>query len=201
MGGRGGSSGLYHIDADAENAAEYYISGDGMWINQYLRGNIDDPGFVFTEQDAEYLRDLDKATNVTLQNIDTLYRSVDAAAIFGKLSAIDYENLQSGLVYGDSKALQRVQRLINQTSGKTITEKGFLSTTKDATIAHEWGSFSGSSMPVVVEYKVPKGTKGKDLSKHYMAQDEVLLSRKQKYKVHSVSAKNGNIYVKAEILK
>lgn len=201
MGGRGSNSGFQHTDADAESAAEYYVSGDGMWINQYLRGNIDDPEFQFTSQDAGYLRDLDRATSHRLLSDQTLYRSVDASAIFGKMTATQYENLVSGLVYGDKYGLGKTDAMIKAAQGKTITEKGFMSTTKDAQLAHDWGAFSGSSKPVVLELKVPKGTTGKDLSGHYMAQKEVLLSRGQQYRIHSVSAKNGNVYVTAEILR
>ena len=206
MGGRGGASnrngtsGFPLVDEDAEGAAEYYVSGDGMWINQYLRGNINDPDFRFTQQDAEYLRDLDRATSNPLSENQTLYRSVDASAIFGRLSAIQYENLVSGLVYGDKYGMGKSESLIKGVRGKTLTEKGFMSTTKDAQIAHEWGGFSGSSKPVVLELKVPKGTTGKDLSSHYMAQNEVLLSRGQQYMISGVSAKNGNVYVTAEII-
>lgn len=207
MGGRGGASnrngtgGFPLVDEDAEGAAEYYVSGDGMWINQYLRGNINDPDFRFTQQDAEYLRDLDRATSNPLSENQTLYRSVDASAIFGRLSAVQYENLVSGLVYGDKYGMGKSESLIKGVRGKTLTEKGFMSTTKDAQIAHEWGGFSGSSKPVVLELKVPKGTTGKDLSSHYMAQNEVLLSRGQQYRISGVSAKNGNVYVTAEIIK
>lgn len=207
MGGRGGSSdrngsgGFPRTDADAEGAAEYYVSGDGMWINQYLRGRIDDPGFQFTPQDAEYLRDLDRAVSNPLMKDQTLYRSVDASAIFGNISDLQYENLVSGLVYGDKYGLGKSQNILNATQGKTLTEKGFMSTTKDAQLAHDWGGFSGSSKPVVLELKVPKGTTGKDLSGHYMAQNEVLLSRGQQYRINGISAKNGNVYVTAEVVK
>lgn len=207
MGGRGGSSdrngsgGFPRTDADAESAAEYYVSGDGMWINQYLRGSMDDSGFQFTLQDAEYLRDLDRAVSNPLVKDQTLYRSVDASAIFGSMSDIQYENLVSGLVYGDKYGLEKSKGFIDAAQGRTLTEKGFMSTTKDAQVAHDWGGFSGSGKPVVMELKVPKGTTGKDLSSHYMAQDEVLLSRGQRYKINSISAKNGNIYVKAEVVK
>lgn len=207
MGGRGGTSnrngigGFPLVDEDAESAAEYYVSGEGMWINQYLRGNINDPAFRFTQQDAEYLRDLDRATSNPLSADQKLYRSVDASAIFGKLSAIQYDDLLVGLVYGGEYEMSKSKHLIRGVRGKILTEKGFMSTTKDAQIAHEWDDFTGSSKPVVLELKVPKGTTGKDLSGHHMAQDEVLLSRGQQYKIRGVSAKNGNIYVTADIIK
>lgn len=207
MGGRGSSSdrngtgGFPRRDADADEAAEYYVSGDGMWINQYLRGNIDDPGFSFTEQDAEFLRDLDRATSNPIMKDRTLYRSVDAQAIFGRMSDTEYENLVGGLVYGDKYGLRKMEATIKATQGKTITEKGFMSTTKDAQTALEWGGFSGSNKPVVLELKVPKGTTGKDLSNHFMSQGEVLLSRGQRYVIRGISARNGNVYVMAEILR
>ena len=59
MGGRGAtSSGGGGMPNDA---TEQYVSGEGMWINQYLRGrgNFGE----LSDSEKEYLRDLDKATN------------------------------------------------------------------------------------------------------------------------------------------
>lgn len=36
MGGRGASSSI--ISKSSLEAVEHYVSGEGMWINQYLRG-------------------------------------------------------------------------------------------------------------------------------------------------------------------
>lgn len=200
MGGRGAGGGFAANSQLQDEAVEWYVSGDGMWINQYLRGNTEAFGEL-SENEKALIKGLDAATSKTLDGIDTLYRSVDAQAIFGSMSDTQYENLVSGLVYGDKSGfVQRdVKALLQRANGKSITEKGFMSTTTDAQIASDWGGFSGSSKPVVIEFEKPKGgIKGKNLTSHYMQQSEVLLSRNQRYTVQSIGAKNGNIWIKAK---
>ena len=80
------------------------------------------------------------------------------------------------------------------------TENGFMSTTKNSEIAEEWGGFSGSDMPIIMNISTKKDTKGIDLSKHKMEQEEVLLKRNQKYKIKKIYGKNGNIFVDVELI-
>ena len=80
-------------------------------------------------------------------------------------------------------------------SNKIITEKGFMSTTTNIKTANEWGDFSGSSMPIVMKIKPKKETKGIDLTKHKMGQDEILLSRNQTYSINKIYGENGIIYI------
>lgn len=61
MGGRGKDSARGAGAGKPNDATEYYVSGDGMWINQYLRGRGDFG--ELTESEKQYLSDLDKATN------------------------------------------------------------------------------------------------------------------------------------------
>lgn len=211
MGSRGQSSGAGKLTAGEKSAIEEYVSGDFMWINQYLRGRGDFGDL--SDAEKESLKNLDKATNRDLPEI-TLYRSVDAEAIFGSMSDGDYEDLTSLLVYGNSafgkgtyaeNMVKRLNGLVNKTEGKTIPEKGFMSTTRDYNVAREWGDFTGSNRPVTVEIKTKRGTKGLDVSytdknANGEAQKEVLLGRNQKIKVNKISSRDGQIYVSVQVV-
>ena len=186
------------------DATEYYVSGDGMWVNQYLRGRGD-----FGELSADerkYIAELDKATNGKIK-AGTVYRSVDAEAVFGNMSQMEYENLRDALIYKDKSApAQSALAKAQRANGQTITEKGFMSTTTDRELAMEWDDFTGSDKPVVLEIKTAKNTKGVDLSIYdknvdeFEAQSEILLARNQKYVIDSIEAVDGNIYVKAHFI-
>lgn len=181
------------------NTLENYVSGDGMWINSYLRnpaefGNL-------TEDEKEYLSIMDYALKNDIKET-TLYRSVDARAVFGNITDSEYDDLKSQLLYGNDN--KKALELINSVKGKEIVEKGFMSTTTEQRIALDWGDFSGSDKPIVLELKTPKGTKGKNL--HFLdfeddPQREVLLARNTKYKINSIETKEGQIYLKAEVIE
>ncbi len=193
------------------DATEFYVSGDGMWINQYLRGQ---EGFgELSESEKQYLKDLDKATDGKITD-EVLYRSVDAQAVFGSMSDSDYDNLRQQVLYGENAfgkgkyadgIRQQVNSRIGRTEGKTITEKGFMSTTSEASVAEDWGGFSGSDKPIVMRMKPSKNTRGVNLSSYDKnvsadsAQHERLLARNQKYKVKKVYGKNGHIYVDVDM--
>ena len=185
------------------SAVEEYVSGEGMWINQYLRGRGDFGELSQGEKD--YLRTLDEATSTALGKERTLYRSVDAEAIFGRMGDIDYENLVSHLVYGNTQKIisQNAQRFIAKANG-TRTEKGFMSTSKSEEVASEWGGYSGSSHPIVLRINTKSSTKGLDVSwfdrKSADKQQEVLLGRGQRYKVNRVYGRKGSIYVDVQML-
>ena len=181
------------------SATEEYVSGEGMWINNYLRGK--EGMGQLSQQERQYLADLDLAAGGTIGE-RTLYRSVDASSIFGNMSALEYDNLRARIIYGDtSRAVTASTDRFMTVEGKLITEKGFMSTTKDAMVAEDWGDFSGSEKPIVLNIKTAKTTKGVDLSGYDRnvaeedAQKEVLLARNQQYEVGKVYKKNGNIYV------
>ncbi len=179
---------------------EHYVSGDGMWINNYLRGRGDFGSL--TTQEKKYLKDLDSATGKVIGKEQTLFRSVDASAIFGRMGDFGYYDMVDVVVRGDKNKskVASVEKLISRANGSTITEKGFMSTTKSEKIAHEWGDFSGSDHPIVLKIKAPKRTRGIDISNHEMAQGEVLLARGQKYKVKKVYSKNKNIVVDVDLI-
>ena len=189
-------------DQKHDNVLRYYVSGDGMYINNALRGVND---VVLNDNDMRYIKDLDNALNSKLKTNMTVYRNVDATAIFGNMSETDFENLQNKLIYNsnDRFANAAADKYLGNIKGKVITDKGYLSTTKDYEIARDWGDFTGSDKPIVLELEVPKGTKGRDLAKFDLEDDpqkEVLLARNTKYKINDVVAKDGNIYVKASVI-
>ena len=186
---------------EQSEALEWYVSGESQWINQHLRGRGD---FGELSKNEEKLLDLlSNATDRVLSDdIKTLYRSVDAKAVFGDLSYIEWERLQGGLLYGMEKDLEKVKPLINRTKEKVITEKAFMSTSKQYDVVADWGDFTGAEMPIVLEFDVPKGTKGADLVRFDVEGDEqyeVLLAKNTQYKITDISAKDGQIYLKAKI--
>ena len=207
MGGRGANIKARKSSGDGiPNAAtEWYVSGEGMWINQYLRG---EEGFgELSDYEKQMLSDLDKATNGTIKD-DTLYRSIDASAVFGEMSQSDYDDLLQYLNYGPESwgrgayadgIRSKVERLINKTLGKTVTEKGFMSTTSDRSIAEEFRDFTGSEKPIVMKITNAKGAKGVDLSAYdknaSSPQKERLLARGQSYEVERIYSENGEICI------
>lgn len=187
---------------DSEKAAiEWYVSGDGQWINQYLRGRGDFGSLSETEENL--LKELTKATEQTLAaNIKKVYRSVDATAVFGNMSSFEWEDLQGKLIYNLNSKTSKANMLIDKTIGKTVTEKGFMSTSKEYDVIAEWGGFTGADKPLNIEFEVPANAKGADLKDFDIEGDEqreVLFARGTKYEITDISAKDGYIYVKAKI--
>lgn len=197
---------VWELTSKQKEAVEKYVSGDGMYINQYLRnGRIEDLNL----EDNDYYLNLRQATNHELGEEMTLYRSVDASAIFGKMTNLQYENLVDYIVVGDRQRLvvQDAEMLLNYAKQRgVITEKGFMSTTKSKRLALDFKDFTGSDKPIVLELKASSGTRGLDLSKKMpalnkrMAQEEVLLTTRTEYQITGITSKEGQIYVKATIL-
>ena len=207
VGGSGGAGGK--PSADELSALEGYVSGEFMWINDYFR---DPSGFGdLSEDEKSFVKDLDKMTGRDNVGGQTLFRSVDASAVFGNMNDGDYEDLVAHLVYGDNQRLiaDNARRLIDRTNGKNITEKGYMSTTQDRNVAENWGDFSGSSRPIVMEIHTGKNVRGAVVNRHaseYMKmaeqdspQKEVLLGRNKQIKVRNIKAANGNIVVVADV--
>ena len=187
-------------------ALGYYASGDGMYVNKYLR---DPAGFLardnWTAEDEQYLRLLDEATSQPVPE-RKLYRSVDASAVFGRLSQGDYEDLRNYVYFGESSVARNVRPRIEQLAdvvGREITEPGFMSTTRDAEVAYDWGDFTGSEKPIVLDLDVPEGICGADMSAFDVEgaeQQEVLLARGQRYRIMSIGRENGHFVLHALLL-
>lgn len=196
---------LYSFTDEQSKAIEWYVSGEGQYINQYHRGRVGSDFGELSDDEKKFSALLDEATRRDVPgNVNSLYRSVDAKAIFGDIDEGDWYDIEGAIMYNDEYSKKKVQGLIDRTKGKTITEKGFMSTTKSLDVAEEWGDFTGSSMPVTLEFDdIPKGLKGADL-KHFDIdgdeQFEVLLARNTKYKITDIYAKNGQVHVKAKFI-
>lgn len=203
----------YSFTNEEAKAIEHYVSGEGQYINQYYRGNIGSYFGELSEDEKTFAKRLDEATDRVLpDDIDKLYRSVDARAVFSDMTDNEWYSFEEYVKYGGDgfgkgayadRIRQNAKSILNETQGKIITEKGFMSTSKDYDVVAEWGDFTGADRPIMIEFDVPKGVKGADLKDFDIEGDEqfeVLLARDTKYRVVDVTAKDGNIYVKAEII-
>lgn len=197
----------YSFTHKQNEAIEWYVSGEGQFVNQYYRGRVGADFGELSDDEKALTKFLDEATDRELP-IDTgkLYRSVDAEAIFGKMDDTDFYNLEGAVVYNnnDKFATSAKEKYLSKVKGKTITEKGYMSTTRSVDVAEEWGGFTGSEKPVVIEFDdIPKGLHGADLRKFDVEGDEqfeVLLARNTKYEITDVYGKNGQIHVKAKFV-
>lgn len=196
---------LKYTEAETNEAIEEYVSGDGMWINNKLRGIGEIADYPLSEDDKIYLEKLDQATQSQIVKEKTLYRSVDISSIIGDISDSEYDDLKSAYIYNNkSKPAQEViNKYLKNIEGKEIVDKGFISTTKSKDIALDFQDFTGSSKPCVIEFNVPKGIKGIDLKDFDIAdmeQKEVLLARGQKFVIKEVSQEQGQFYFKADLI-
>ena len=193
---------LLSFTQSQKDAIEWYVSGEGQYINQFMRGRADG---TLTEYEKEQVKILREATDRPLPNgITRLYRSVDASAVFGDMSATDFDRMEQALVYGaDDKFALLGRRRAELAKGKTLTEKAFMSTTKDKDVAFDWGDFTGSEKPIVIKFSVPNGIKGADLSAFDVLgdeQQEVLLHPNTRYRITNIGSENGLIVVFADLL-
>lgn len=197
---------------DEKEALEWYVSGDGMWINQYLR----DPSAFGELNDTEnqLLGLLESATEKELEPIDTLYRSVDAKVIFEGLDEAEIEQMMNHLYYGDStydkgafsqNIKKRMEKALSDAKGKTLTEKGFMSTTVDKKVAERFGDFTGAEHPVVIELDTKgKKIKGADVDFLDIEEDpqrERILAKNTRYKINDIVVEtdaDGARYIKVK---
>ena len=198
---------------DELEAVESYVSGNTMYVNQLLRRNekLDD-------MEKSLVKDLDTAIDKEMVTQTKLYRSVDSSVIFGKLNDNDYENLEDYIINGadafdkgsySQSLLRRSQMLLNNTLNKTITDKGYLSTTTSKKIATEFQYFTGAEHPLVMELEIPNDKiHGFPVYKFFEQEDdpqkEILLERGLSMKITDISfVKEEEIgtqlYVKAKI--
>lgn len=195
---------------EQKNAIENYVSGDRMYVNHYLRDGekaVAEMGEL-RKEDKELISNLEKATSIKHDN-KVLYRSVDASAVFGDISQSEYDALRDKLMYGFEN--KNATDLIDNAVGKTVTDNGFMSTTKDKAVALDFDGFTGSENPIVIEFENADKALGFELEKHMpeldkqMEQSEVLLHNGTQYKIKGVGVAQDeyggkSIYVKAEIV-
>lgn len=184
-----------------KGAVEQYVSGDMMWVNQYLRGRMPDD-VVLQPDEKKFIEDLKSATSKPIGKDMTLYRAVDAQALFGEMTDSQFWRVQDYLRGEDmtDDGLDTAITILDRGRDVDIVEKGFMSTTKDKDMATGWGDFTGSDKPVVLELKVPKGTKGVDLGEvmpeldKLMGQSEVLLHPGVTYRITGFRVDDGLIF-------
>ena len=189
-----------YTEAD-KRAVEQYVSGDMMWVNQYLRGRMPDD-VVLQPDEKKFIEDLKSATSKPIGKDMTLYRAVDAQALFGEMTDSQFWMVADYLQGADmtDDALDTAITILDRGRDVDIVEKGFMSTTKDKDMATGWGDFTGSDKPVVLELKVPKGTKGVDLGEvmpeldKLMGQSEVLLHPGVTYRITGFRVDDGLIF-------
>lgn len=194
-----------YTEEETNEAIENYVSGEGMWINNYLRGRGEIAEYPLTKEDKIYLERLDQVTKNNIVKEKILYRSVDISSIIGDISDFDYDDLKSAYIYGDDskRAQETLEKYLKHIKGKEIIDKGFMSTTKDKEIALDFQGFTGSSKPCVIEFNVHNGVHGIDLKDFDIAdmeQKEVLLARNQKFVIKEVRQEQGQFYFKADLL-
>ena len=197
-----------------DEAVEYYVSGEGMYVNNYLAGKTVDgmrpDEYWNAKEDDKLLKALDDATTQKEVTNKTLYRSVDASAIFQNASSSDLDDIKDELFYGQAYNKQRAQTLIETAKGSVIKEPRFMSTTKDKDIAMNFQYYTGAEHPLVIEFEVPKGIRGYDVeSKFEVASDpqrEMLLERNLRYEILDIGVQENeesgkSIYIKARFLE
>lgn len=190
-----------------KRAIEQYVSGDRMWINDYLRGTMPDD-VVLQPDEEKFLEDLKSATSKPIGKDMTLYRSVDARAVFGDMTSLEFSNLVDYVVYEDRQRLiaRDAIRLLERAEDSEITEKGFMSTTTDKDTALNWFSFTGADYPITLELNVPSTVGGATISEvsqeleNRMDQHEILLQPNLTYRITDISSEDGLIYVKADVI-
>lgn len=200
----------FAFDYDTPNESlDAYISGEAMWINNYLRGRGDFG--VLSKGEQSLLDELTIITQKEKVGERVLWRSVDARAIFGDMSDSEYEDLLGRLVYDDDRRaiIEMTQKFLD-VSGTKQEEKGFMSTTKDKNIAMQWGAYTGSRTPVLLKIKTTAETRGIDVERYTLIhnpqaereqpQKEVLLRRGLQYKVVAIKELEGHICVEVELL-
>ena len=189
------------LSPDEMDALEHYVSGDGMWINQYLRGRGEFG--ELTDYEKEYLKDLKSATDRIVE-IDKLFRSVDASAIFPGMDVYQYGELYNFLRWGpETKTQEDAFARLMKVIGETRVEKGFMSTTRNYSFASEFGDFTGSDMPVVLKIDTGGKARGVEIPKKLELEDdpqeEVLLKNGTEYTIKKMYVEDGNIVIDVKL--
>lgn len=165
-----------------DEAAKRYTSWEWMRINQYLRDPRDFGLLSKTEQ--WLLDDLDALTRSDTVKQKKLYRATSADWLLWRMNEDTWDDLLNSVYWWETTT--KVSDIINNSKGKVLEEKWFLSTTTDKTIADEWGWFTDWRHEVTLELEVPEWVKWKDLSNYDLPdnpQKEVLLAQWTKYEI------------------
>ena len=191
------------------SALEYYRE-DGYYINNILRQGLD-----LDNLEEKYVEALDEMTKRDTVQQDTLYRVVDANTVFDGIDDFSYYDLRAHLLIGDdvydrgaySQGIKaKMEKMVKNPIGKTMNDKGFMSTTTDyETALHKANDDTHGRNKVVLKITGTKGAKGANLGfmdKEYSTpENEFLLGRNNSYTYKRVFAKDGEIFVEASLNK
>jgi hypothetical protein len=155
------------VTPDQLSALKYYTGAGFLDVNKTLRGeNI---RVANPEKMKTRIKDLDEAiANSEIKDAMIVTRVVGATAF---------------VWYSRESRIESLKKLV----GKTVTEKGFLSTTKKATIGSSLGPINKEE-DVFIKIHAPKGTKALDISSvsYFSDEQEVIFPRDSQLKILSV---------------
>ena len=207
----GGSNANNTLKEDNE-AIDYYVQ-DGYGINNILRQDL-----PLDDTDKAFINELDSLTSGTV-NFDELYRVQDLNVIFPELNDFDMYDLKGHIIYGDNfydkgaysqSKKQKNEKLLNSVIGKEVYDKGYMSTTKSLdTAVHKAQETNTHGIDrAIVHLKNTKGAHGIDISRvmdkkydYDVPEKEVLLQRKNKYKIDRIYAKDNMIHIDVTMTK
>jgi hypothetical protein len=160
------------LTKDERSALDGYSGTYYREINETLRGGSPWTDLSPAELKAE-IAHLDASINKgTLAAETTLYRGTSPAALGGGIPAV----------------------------GTTLSDKGFLSTSRSSNIAEAFQNMSTGG--VMMRITAPRGTRAADVSYHTGGHEqELLLGRSTKLKVTGVSASGGRTVVDVTVIR
>ena len=153
-------------EAEKHAIANYTVNSDG--VNDGLRGIKPNTKGMEPEQKADYLK--------SYKNAQSEAKFIDSAIAKGTLSK--------------PATLYRGADATGMKVGQTITEKGYLSTSREPTVAEEFvGSSEGTAKSAIMVIKAPKGMNVGHMEALSVVPDEreVLFPRGTKYKVDKIN--------------
>lgn len=160
------------LTKDERSALDGYSGTYYREINETLRGGSPWTDLTPAQLKAE-IAHLDASINKgTLAAETTLYRGTSPAALGGGLPAV----------------------------GSTLSDKGFLSTSRSEKIAGAFANMSTGG--VMLKITAPRGTKASDVSHHTGGREqELLLGRNAKLRVTGVSTSGGRTVVSVTVVR
>jgi hypothetical protein len=172
---------------EIENAIERYVRASGDVNGMFRRPDA----YSSDAERMDVAKKLDSAMRKV--NDDVLYRKLDASHLFGYMSYDEYDKFYDKIVY--DKGSTKVD--YNSAIGKTITDKGFGSTSKSRNYVENYERDKAVIMRINNKSRKARGI---DIGNKIFHEDEVLLKRGTRYKIKKVYSKNYEIYVDVDLV-
>ena len=179
--GGGSASGGGLSKGEKLEMAEHYIGPEGFEMNKYARGLDVDDFYGSKEEIAEWTKKFTKVMDEqSLGKATKVYRG----------ASFDTVSESLGMTPDQIKKAAMTQSGKKDIVGKTITEKGFMSTAKNMSTASSYSS------GVVMTIKLPKGAKAvSQKSLTPMGEDEITVQRNSKLKITGCNYGGGKVYL------